>query len=198
MKQDRTQAQGKNLSPMKKSIGKGHTLFDHSEISRDGIWILIAESCYEISKSLYRENAYATECDVGFASFEQSLGGGSFILEDFTRTSEDLFRAISSQKRYCDTVDQCWTQLRRIMVRVHCAAYIEPLFYVEGKSELRRSMLEGIRLKLKQSDLIGVGLEGCRFGRPKTYTPSRSEEHLRAKEILGKKPKICQLYNNFC
>jgi hypothetical protein len=180
---------------MKKSIGKGHTLFDDNVCkSSTALWVLVAESCYEISKSLLQENAYAEKIQAGFSTFDGPLGQVSLITTDFPRYPAHLYAHLSQVPEFVELVELHWTETRRVILRVDCAPYVMPLFGEGGAWELEYAMLENIRAKWQQADLIGLGLEGCRRWRPRTYTPSRSEEQLRAQKILALKKHVYRLW----
>ena len=178
----------------KKSIGKGHTIFDGEVKNETGIWVLLAESCYEISKSLLRERSCADILETGFSTFDSPLGGYQIVPQEFLRYSEEMYACLAQHEGLRLLVGLNWTEIRRIHVRVQCRNYIEPLFYEETPVEKRHELLEMIRSKFKQTDIVGVGLEGCRMQRPKTYTPSRSEERKRALEILGNNVVVKNLW----
>jgi hypothetical protein len=177
----------------KKSIGKAHTLFDDQKIEPAHVWVLLAESCLEISRSLLHDNSYAKELDISFSSFEHRLGGLVLPLNGFIRHSTTLFENIQGHAEIKKIILHYSSAIRRVMVRVACEEYIEPLFYQEGDVERRHALLEQVRTKVRQSDLIGVGFEGLRSQRPQTYTPSRIDEKQRALEILRKNPRLFKL-----
>ena len=178
----------------KKSIGKGHTIFDGAVKSETGIWVLLAESCYEISKSLLKERSCAEVLETGFSTFDSPIGGYQIIPQELLRYSEEMYACIAQHEGIRMLVGLNWPEIRRIHVRVQFKNYVEPLFYEESPVEKRHELLELIRTKFRQTDIVGVVLEGCRMQRPKTYTPSRSEERKRAFEILGNNAVLKNLW----
>lgn len=179
---------------MKKSIGKAHTLFDDSHPKGPtGIWVLIAECCQEISRSLLKENAYAEQIHAGCSTFDAPLGQVHILGRNFPQYQKQLYACLSHHVELRDLIEQHWREIRRIMVRVDCEAYIQPLFHENSVMENQVELLSRIRTKVQQPHLIGHGLEGCRSLRPLTYTPSRGQEYMRAQKLLAQKAHLLAL-----
>lgn len=175
------------MPEFKKNTGKGHTLFEHDPPTETtDIWILIAESCYEISRTLLKQNAYASELSVSFSGFDYSSGRGGYTIipQSFLRYPIELYSCIEFQKDVQNLISDLLFSIRRVQVSAECRPYISPLFDDSHDFSGQYQMLENIRNKEGQTDIIGVGLEGFRKRRISTYTAKRADEVNRAKKLL--------------
>lgn len=183
----------------KKNTGKGHTLYEYDlPKGTDDIWLLIAESCYEISQTLLAQNSFASEISLAFSGYDYQSSRGGFALrpEGFVRYPLEIYQNLYREPRSHKLIAALFSEIRRVQVRVSCEPYVTPLFYEEGKLEKQFRLLEKVRSKFNEPDAIGMGLEGFRKHRIKTYTPKRSDEIRRAIKLLKLKPQIFKLLGN--
>ena len=187
------------MRQLKKMTGKGHTLYqDKLPQSPQDVWVLVAESCYEISKTLLSQHSYAEEIYFSLSGYnsEDPRGGVGIRPNDKPRYPEELYQALHCDQRVNQLIKLLFEHIRRVQVRTLCAPYVQFLFDNKAEVESRFEFLERVRKRLKDTDIIGVGLEGCRSLRLQTYTPKRSVEVQRAYAILSKKPHLLDLLNN--
>lgn len=181
---------------MKKHAGKGHTLYDHHPPeSPEEIWILVAESCYEISQTLLTENSFARELHFSVSGYDFNAPRGFVPItpEGFVRYPDELFQTLHGDRRVETVIRTLLRDIRRIQVDAECEAFVQPLFDAGPEGGDRFALLETIRRKAGRGDAIGLGLEGVRARRLATYTPKRADEILRARELLMKVPGIRRL-----
>jgi hypothetical protein len=184
------------MNQIKKNTGKGHTLFEMDCIkSQYDVWILVAESCYEISRTLLAENTYATELYFSLSGYDGASKRGAFFIkpEGFLRYPIEIYKEIHADIRAHKLINELLSEIRRIQVRVVCKPYVIPLFDESEKIQEQFQLLEKIRKKLKTPDIVGNGFEGIRYQRISTYTPKRSREIQRAFDLLAHKPKLLRL-----
>lgn len=184
------------MPEFRKHTGKGHTLFEHDPpTAPTDIWILIAESCYEISRTLLRQNAYANEISVYFSGYDRSTAHGGYLIhpEGFLRYPIELFICIESHQDIESLILSLLGGIRRVQVNVECKPYISPLFSDSQAILEQFSLLEKIRNKEGEEDVIGLGLEGFRRRRISTYTAKRADEIHRARVLLKTDPIISKL-----
>jgi hypothetical protein len=181
----------------KKHTGKGHTLFEHDPPKDpNDIWILITESCYEISKTLVSQHSYAKEIHLYFSGYDSNSGrGGLCIIPQSCLTLPiELFQAIHTCHEIHDLINNLLHSIRRIQVNVLCEDMFQPLFPdLELSNTENYHLMEKIREKDGQEDIIGLGLEGFRKKRLSTYTAKRSDEIHRARKLLHSNPIILKL-----
>ena len=184
------------MNQLKKHTGKGHTLFEY-ECPKDqtDVWILVAESCYEISRTLLAQNTYAFELYFSVSGYDAASRRGGFYVtpQGFVRYPIELYKYLYNDTRAHRLIEDLLSDIRRVQVRVDCRPYITPLFDNTQAVQDRFELLEKIREKLKMPDIVGHGLEGLRSRRIATYTPKRSREIERAFELLALKPKLLEL-----
>jgi hypothetical protein len=181
------------MNQIKKMTGKGHTLYEY-DLPKNNIdvWVLVAERCYEISKTLLAENTYAKEIIFSISEYDYSLSNGVFGItpDGYLRYPTEIYKIIYDDEKSHHLINKNFEKIRRVQVRVKCQPYILPLFYENSKIEQQFGLLEKIRNKLHIPDIVGNGLEGLRYNRITTYTPKRSEEIKRAFKLLALKPKL--------
>jgi hypothetical protein len=185
------------MEQRKKNVGKGHTFYDFDLPKRkEDVWILIAESCYEISKTLIAEGSYARSLSFSMSGYDQSScrGGYTLSLDGFPRYPSELFSCLMAEEASHTWIQVLLKEARRLWVRVECQPYIEPLFKEASEDEQVFDLMEAIRKKVKASDAIGKGFEGLRYARVQTYTPKRSAETDRAHQTLQLKPHLWKMY----
>lgn len=180
----------------RKSTGKGHTLYEF-ELPKnvEAIWILIAESCYEISRTLLEEETEASSIHLFFSGYERNSdrGGIAIAAEESLRYPIQLYHALHEDPRSHALIEELFDSTRCVQVSVDCRPYVQPLFYEEGKTEKVFQLMESIRSKVGECEAVGLGLEGCRRRRIHTYTPRRGDEIRRAYGLLGRKPHLVEL-----
>jgi len=184
------------MNQIKKITGKGHTLFEYEcPKDKNDIWVLVAESCYEISRTLLAEKTYAHELYFSVSGYDaQSKRGGFYLTPNgFLRYPIELYKELYKDKRAHCLIKELLSEIRRLQVRVDCRPYVVPLFSEPLELQNKYELLEDIRCKLKNPDIVGQGLEGFRYRRIATYTPKRSREIERAFELLAHKPKLLDL-----
>ena len=187
------------MEQRKKMTGKGHTLFEFDLPQESSqLWVLIAESCYEISRTLIAEQSYADEIHFSLSGYEADSprGGVGLCPEGFIRYPFEIFQCLDSDKRVHLLIEKLWNSIRRIQVRVKCEPFTLPLFYDEETVSSNFHLLENIRHKMQQPDIIGQGYEGLRKKRISTYTPKRSDEISRAYHLLALQPQLKTLLNH--
>jgi len=180
----------------RKRTGKGHTLYEFElPKSEEDLWILIAESCYEISRTLLEEETEASSIYLSLSGYDRTSarGGVSIIPENSLRYPIQLYHALQKDSRSHHLIEELFSSARRVQVSVDCQPHVQPLFHEEGKVEKIFKVMESIREKIGESEAVGLGLEGCRYRRIRTYTPRRSEEIRRAYGLLGRKPHLMEL-----
>jgi hypothetical protein len=184
------------MTPPKKMTSKGHTLYeDDLPKSTTDVWVLIAESCFEISQTLLAEDSYAEEIyfsvsDYSYLFLDMPI---KILPEKRVRFSSEIYRELYAELCVHELIVTFFEDIRRIQVRVKCSAYVPILFEEESGLEKGHHLLEKIRLKTGLPDVIGHGLEGCRKQRISTYTPKRSDEIKRAYQLLSKKPYLIKM-----
>ena len=184
------------MTAPKKMTGKGHTLYeDDLPQSTTDVWVLIAESCFEISQTLLAEESYAEEIyfsvsDYSYTFLDMPI---KMLPEKRIRFSSEIYRELQDEPCVHELIETFFEDIRRIQVRVKCTPYIPVLFEDAPASEQRYRLLEKIREEIGIPDVIGHGLEGCRKHRISTYTPKRSDEIKRAYQLLGKKPYLIKM-----
>jgi len=180
----------------KKSTGKGHTLYEFElPKTEDDLWILIAESCYEIARTLLEEETEASTLYLGLSGYDTTSGRGSveIVPDKSLRYPSQLYHALQSDSRVHALICELFPTTRRVQVSVTCRPWVQPLFHEDGKVERIFELMESIRAKAGESTAVGLGLEGCRYRRIHTYTPRRSDEIGRAYRLLGRKPHLLKL-----
>jgi glutaredoxin len=183
----------------KKRTGKGHTLFDqHPPTDPIDLWILISESCYEISKTLLSQQSYAEDISVSFSGYDarSDRGGFSLIPKKKLRYPDQLFHAIHNCSTVHDLIQDLLFGIRRVQVSVLCGDYIQPIFeeHDAGAHE-HYNLVEEIRENDGCQDIIGIGIEGFRKKRLPTYTAKKSDDIHRAKRLLESNSLIVKLMN---
>lgn len=184
------------MQQAKKMTGKGHTLYETDLPAEPAdIWVLVAESCYEISRTLLAEESYAEELYFAVSGYDHDGDRGGFGLqpEGYLRYPAELYRELYADSRTHELIRELFSKIRRVQVRAACAPYVIPLFFEEGKMERQFDLLERVRRKTRVSDVIGLGMEGMRKKRIKTYTPKRADEIHRAMKLMGRKPELLSM-----
>lgn len=216
--------------------GKGHTLYeDDLPKSPEDVWILLAESCYEVAMTLLGQNSYAKLLWVGVSGYRHGFSGGSIEVAPygFLRYPIELFKALDACPEVHHLIEEYLQDIRRVQLRAECSDYIPPLFPIGSfttdpisthpfTTDLPKSnsqdtgpsfsndsfgdeasyqkvtkqqfeQLQEVREKFGEYDAIGLGYEGLRRRRIKTYTPKRAEQLRRAYKILESKPLLKKL-----
>lgn len=181
------------MNQKKKHSGKGFTLYEYDLPQNETeVWVLIAESCYEISRTLLAENSYADEIYFSTSGYEHNSNRGGFGIKPngFLRYPIEIYKMIYSDKRSHQLIQKLFHYIRRIQIRVACKPFVLPLFYEKNEAESKYELMEKIRHKIGIPDIIGSGLEGIKNMRISTYTPKRSDEIKRAFKLLALKPHV--------
>ena len=132
----------------KKMTGKGHTLYeDQLPEHPEDIWLLVAESCYEISRTLLAEGSYANSISFSVSGYDRHSARGGFNLtpEGHLRYPMELYRTLWDEPRSHSLITTLLGEIRRLLVRVECRPWVVPLFHEEGKTAKTFSLLETVR-----------------------------------------------------
>jgi hypothetical protein len=187
---------GVDMTGPRKSTGKGHTLYEFElPESAEAFWVLIAESCYEISRTLLEEETEASSIHLFLSGYERNSdrGGLAIVPEESTRYPIQLYHALHNDSRTHELIAELFESVRCVQVSVDCRPYVQPLFYEESQVERVFGLMESIRAKVGTNEVLGLGLEGCRYRRVHTYTPRRGDEIRRAYGLLERKPHLVEL-----
>ena len=180
--------------------GKSHTLFEHEPPkSPEDIWILLAESCYEISKVHLAQHSYASSISASFSGYRhhEAVGGATFISESFPRYPIELFKILHNSSLLNQWIDEDFRDIRRVHVSSECSTYFSPLFENVIQNHISKfELMENIRKKEDFDDVIGLGYEGLRHKRIQTYTAKKTNQIIRARFLLNKNPIIVRLLQN--
>ena len=180
----------------KKSTGKGHTLFeDDLPKSPTDVWLLISESCLEISRTLLAQDSFAGEMRISMSgyAFSDPSGGVKIIPASQPRYSAELYLELWEDAGVHALIEQLLPTVRRIQLHVICDPFVPVLFQEDNPYMDRHELLERVRTKAGASDIIGCGMEGFKTLRIRTYTPKRADEIKRAFRLLKLKPHIFDL-----
>jgi hypothetical protein len=187
------------MNRQKKTTGKSHTLFEHDPPkSPEDIWILLAESCYEISKVHLAQSTYASSLSVYFSGYRhhENLRGKTFLSEAYPRYPIELFKILHHSLFLKSLIENNFTDIRRVHVRSDCDTYFSPLFEVcIENNAIQFELMEKIRKK-EHDDVIGLGHEGLRHHRIRTYTDKKTNQIIRAKQLLSTNKIILNLLKN--
>ena len=86
----------------KKMTGKGHTLYEYDlPKAPSEVWVLIAESCFEIAQTLLSEDSYADEIYFSLSGYESNSRRGSVGLkpDGFVRYPNEIFKCLDADHR---------------------------------------------------------------------------------------------------
>jgi hypothetical protein len=179
----------------KKRTGKGHTLYDDDPPKGpEDLWVLLSESCYEISKTLLSQDSYAKSITVYFAEFQASLGAFEIFPLNFPRYPQELYHELRSSQELIKFIESCFSEVRRCGLFCDCKDYQIPLFSDENPEvQMEYELLEGIRQKERMRDIIGHGYEGLRSKRIQTYTQDQPGGYQHALKLLKGDPILKKL-----
>lgn len=183
-----------------KNISKRHTLYEAPKKQIE-VWQLISESCFEIGCKLLKQKTYAFEVQLFLSGYNRTDKRDNLSIkpDNYIQYPSQIFRTISHDRRSYLLINRMLKDTRRINIHVVTKPlHFIPIFSIEQNQDDAETfqILKKIRDKIKDTACIGLGLEGIKSGRVKTYTPKRTDEIKRAISLLKKKPHLLELLKN--